>query len=114
MTPPDDKREIDPPFSHGIRVLRVIMRHTSSDTITAERIVDATGVAVRNIAPIVNIAAQNGVPVMSTATGYCRRTKGEIDEYLAREKSRLISLGRKLSQVKKNQADELQLFEAQP
>ena len=107
-------REIDPPFSHGIRVLRVIMRHTSKDTVTAEQITDATGEPARNIAPIVNIAAENGVPVMSTGTGYCRRTKEEIDVYLAREKSRLISLGRKVSQIKKNQADELQLFEAQP
>jgi hypothetical protein len=98
-------------LTSGLKVLRVISRHNSANPVTGETVEQATGVNSRNVAVIVGIAAANGVRVASCSRGYYRPTDGEAMLYLDREKRRLISIAQKVSLAKKNQHNELSLFE---
>jgi len=98
-------------FRCGLLVLRAIDRHNRAEPITGEAISEATGVDTREVAEIVSIAATMGVQVGSCSGGYFKTTPKDTREYLAREKSRLISLGKKISGVKKNADNPLTLWE---
>jgi hypothetical protein len=92
-------------------VLRAIDRHNRAGPIKGEAIEEATGVDSRVVAKIVSVAAEMGVQVGSCSDGYFKTTPKDTREYLAREKSRLISLGKKISGVKRNADNPLSLFE---
>jgi hypothetical protein len=93
-------------------VLRCISRHHGKpNSVRGETISQVTGVDTRTIAEIVSVAASRGIRVASCSSGYHTPTDEEIQEYLAREKSRLISLGRKIAGVKKYAHDTLTLWE---
>jgi biotin operon repressor len=98
-------------LAHGLSVLRVVMRHSRANPVTGEVISATTGISTREIAEVVSVAASMGIRVASCSSGYYHPTDAEVREYLAREKSRLISLGRKISGVKKNADNPLSLFE---
>ena len=92
-------------------VLRCISRHNRGNPVTGQAISELTGTDTRVIAEIVSVAASRGIRVASCSTGYYTPTDADIREYLAREKSRLASLGRKISGMKKYANQTLTLFE---
>ena len=98
-------------FERGLALLRIVQRHGRQNPITGEQLEALTGIDTRVIAEAIGAAAQQGVRVASCGQGYYAPTKLEVQEYLDREKKRLKSLGWKISQVKKNQNNELSLFE---
>jgi hypothetical protein len=92
-------------------ILRHISRHERSNCITGEAISELTGIDVRIIAEIVSAAASRGIRVASCSFGYYTPTNEEIQQYLAREKARLASLGRKVAGIKRYTGDTLTLWE---
>lgn len=100
------------PFDIALDVLRVIQRHTREHPVSGEAVSELCSVPTRTVAEIVSVAVSKGVPVGSCSLGYFQwRSREEREEYFAREKARLQSLGRKLSQAKKHSANPLTLFE---
>lgn len=96
----------------GLRVIRAISRHGRDNPIPGEALEEATGVSTRVIAEIVATAAGEGVEVASCGAGYFKwKSREEKEEYLAREKKRLQSLGRKISAIKKAADNPLTLWE---
>ena len=96
----------------GLRVIRAISRHGRENPIPAAALEEATGVNTRVIADIVSVAAGEGVDVASCGTGYFKwKNKAEKEEYLAREKKRLVSLGQKIAAIKKAANNPLTLWE---
>lgn len=99
-------------LSRGLEVLKVIYRHTKDAPIKGKDVEMLTGVDSREVAEIVSLAVSKGVPVGSSSNGYFRfRDLQERQAFMDREKSRLVSLGRKLSQMKRNTVNEFSLFE---
>jgi predicted aldo/keto reductase-like oxidoreductase len=108
-------------FETGLDVLRIICRHSRGSEITGERIAEQTGwdptgevpggVPPREIADAVRIAVEKGVRVASNTRGYFKPSEQERREYLDREKRRLLSLAVKISKAKKNERNELELFD---
>ena len=95
----------------GLTVLRCIARHSRSNPITGEAISIAVGVDTRVVAEVVSVAFEMGTRVAACSIGYYIPSDAEDKEYIAREKSRLISLGKKLSGHKKHSDNLLTLFE---
>lgn len=99
-------------FDSGLEILRVIFRHNRVNPVDGETIAQECGTNPRTVAEVVSVAVSHGVPVGSCSQGYfVWRSREEREEYFAREKARLVSLGRKLSAAKKAMVNELTLFE---
>jgi polysaccharide deacetylase 2 family uncharacterized protein YibQ len=99
-------------LSRGLDVLRVISRHTMDAPIHGKDVETLTSVDDRTIAEVVSTAVARGVPVASSSNGYFFwRSKEERETYFAREKSRLQSIARKVSQAKKASFNTITLFE---
>jgi hypothetical protein len=96
----------------GLRVLRVICRHTIEQPVRGAVIEQMIGVDTRTVSDVVSIAVCEGVPVGSCGRGYYKyRTRAERETYIHTETARLKSLGRKLSAIKRNSENDLSVFE---
>ena len=95
----------------GLDVLRAIIRHDSSDPIKGEQIEALTGIPPREVAALVAEFTKRGFKVCSCAKGYFHGTDEEFRAHLAKERDRAIEVLRKVNAGKKNQVNEITLFE---
>lgn len=95
----------------GLDVLRAILRHTSGNPIKGEQIEELTGVSAREVAAIVAECTKRGFPICSCGRGYFRGTHDEFQSHLVKERDRAIELLRKVNSGRRNEVNELTLFE---
>jgi hypothetical protein len=96
----------------GLRVLKVISRHSLEAPVVSSAIEEATGVSPRVISEIVAIAVSEGVPIGSGGRGYFRwRNSAERDAYLHQEKARILAISEKLRAIERSEVDQFTLFE---
>ena len=99
-------------LTDAFRVLKVVLRHTREHPAPASVITEITGVRDKDITEIISVAAAEGIPVISTPTGYCHWTKvDQLLEYQHREMKRAISNIRKVRSMRQNQLNPVTLFE---
>lgn len=102
---------MSPTLEEGLKILRIILRHEGkSKAIKSEEIEQLTDVDGRTVREVVHMAVSFGVRLASCSDGYYRPNVTEMNEYLEREKGRLISLAQKISQAKKHTNNELTLW----
>jgi len=102
---------MNPSLETGLDVLRIILRHTSAEPIKGELIERITGVDPRTVAALVAEFTRRGFMICSGAHGYFHGTHDEFRAHLAKERDRAVEVLRKVNAGKKNEVNDLTLFE---
>jgi len=97
-----------------LKLLLLLNRHKGKGlAVKAGSIREVLNIEPRVTAQMVADLVSVGFPVCSSAFGYYTpETEAEWNEYLSRERSRAMSLLKKVSEANKNHLNELTLFEA--